>query len=76
LPQLLLSGLFAPRDQMATILRWLSDALPISYAVDGATRAASSPGFSESLVVDLVVVVACVPLALGLGAVTLRRRTP
>jgi ABC-2 type transport system permease protein len=76
LPQLLLSGLFGPRDQMATILRWLSDALPISYAVDGATRAASSPGFSESLVVDLVVVVACVPLALGLGAVTLRRRTP
>ena len=76
LPQLLLSGLFAPRDQMGTVLRWLSDALPLSYAVDGATRAATSPGWTGSLVVDLVVVGACVPLALGLGAVTLHRRTP
>jgi ABC-2 type transport system permease protein len=76
LPQLLLSGLLTPRDQMATVLRWLSDALPLTYAVDGATRAATSPGWSEALVVDLVVVGACVPLALGLGAATLRRRTP
>ena len=76
LPQLLLSGLFAPRDQMATVLRWLSDALPLSYAVDAATRAATSSGWSASLVVDVAVVVACVPLALGLGALTLRRRTP
>ena len=76
LPQLLLSGLFAPRDQMGTVLRWLSDALPLSYAVDGATRAATAPGWTGSLVVDLVVVGACVPIALGLGAVTLHRRTP
>lgn len=76
LPQLLVSGLFAPRDQMGTVLGWLSDALPLSYAVDGASRAATSPAWTGSLVVDLVVVGACVPLALGLGAVTLHRRTP
>ncbi|MHB1739755.1 MAG: ABC transporter permease [Actinomycetes bacterium] len=76
LPQLVLCGLFAPRDQMAPVLRWLSDVLPLSYAVDGASRAASSPGWSASLIVDLVVVGACIPVALGLGALTLRRRTP
>src|SRR5664279_3920707 len=31
LPQLLLCGLFHPRAQMATVLRWASDAMPLSY---------------------------------------------
>ncbi len=76
LPQLLLCGLFAPRDQMPAVLHWLSDAFPLSYAVDGVTRAAASATWTGALVADLVVVVACVPVALALGAVTLRRRTP
>jgi ABC-2 type transport system permease protein len=75
LPQLLLCGLFAPRRQMAPLLRWLSDAFPLSYAVDGATRAATSGSWSGALVTDLVVVCGCVPIALALGAATLRRRT-
>jgi ABC-2 type transport system permease protein len=50
--------------------------MPMSYAVDGATRAAASASLSGALLVDLVVVCACVPVALGLGAATLRRRTP
>ena len=33
-PQLFLCGLFRPRDQMATVLRWLSDVMPLSYAVE------------------------------------------
>ncbi len=72
LPQLLLCGLLAPRDDMAAVLRWMSDVLPMSYAIDGVSRAASSGG---GAVTDLVVVCACIPLALGLGAATLRRRT-
>ncbi len=76
LPQLLLCGLLTPRDQMATALRYLSDVMPMSYAVDGATRAAGSTAVNGALTVDLVVVCACVPVALGLGAATLRRRTP
>ncbi len=76
LPQLLLCGLFVQRAQMATVLRWLSDVLPLSYAVDGAGRAAASTSLSGGLLVDLVVVGTCLPVALGLGAATLRRRTP
>ncbi len=76
LPQLLLCGLLAPRDQMAGALRGLSDVFPLSYAVDGVTRAATSGTWTTALGLDLAVIVACVPLALALGAATLRRRTP
>lgn len=75
LPQLLLCGLFTPRDQMAMPLQWLSDVLPLSYAVDGVSHAAASASWSGSIVADLLVVTACLPAALGLGALTLRRRT-
>ena len=38
LPQLLLCGLFVPRDEMATVLRWVSDVMPLSYAVEALNR--------------------------------------
>ena len=76
LPQLLLCGLFAPRNHMAPVLHALSNVLPLSYAVDGVSRAATSHTWTTALTLDLAVVVACVPLALALGAATLRRRTP
>lgn len=75
LPQLLLCGLFAPRAEMVPVLRGLSDVFPLSYAVDAATRATSTTPWSTALTVDLVVVLLCVPVALALGAVSLRRRT-
>jgi ABC-2 type transport system permease protein len=74
-PQLLVCGLFAPRDQMAGVLQGLADAFPLSYAVDGVTRAATSAAWGGSFVKDLVIVAICIPLALGLGATTLQRRT-
>ena len=75
LPQILLCGLLAPREHMATVLRWLSSALPMTYAYDGLARA--SAGRSGSRVaVDTAVIVGAALIALGLGAATLRRRTP
>ena len=76
LPQLLLCGLFAPRNHMAPVLHAVSNVLPLSYAVDGVSRAATSHTWTTALTLDLAVVVAFVPLALALGAATLRRRTP
>ena len=38
LPQALLCGLVVSRDQMTAVLRWLSDVLPLSYAVDAMQR--------------------------------------
>jgi ABC-2 type transport system permease protein len=74
LPQLLLCGLFAPREAMAAPLRWLSDAFPLTYAVRGCSgcrrrRAVRGAG------VDVAVVTAFVAGALVLGAATLRRRS-
>ena len=34
MPQVLLCGLFAPREQMTPVLEWLSNVMPLSYAVD------------------------------------------
>ncbi|WP_035801035.1 ABC transporter permease [Kitasatospora mediocidica] len=75
LPQLLLCGLFVPRERMADGLRLASDVLPLSYAVDAMTRLTTSAGVSGAVLRDLSVIAAAALLALGLGAVTLRRRT-
>jgi ABC-2 type transport system permease protein len=74
-PQLLLCGLFVPRALMAGVLQGLADAFPLSYAVDGVRRAAESSAWTGTLVLDLIVIVLCIPLALGIGALTLQRRT-
>jgi ABC-2 type transport system permease protein len=74
-PQVLLGGLIAPRDQMADVLRWISDVLPMSYAVDALIAARSESTLDADTVVDVVVVAGCVVAALAVGAATLRRRT-
>jgi ABC-2 type transport system permease protein len=74
LPQLLLCGLFTPRDRMPGWLHGISQVLPLSYGVD-ALKYASVGGITATLSVDVLVVFGCVLAALALGAATLRRRT-
>ncbi len=76
LPQFLLCGLLIPRDDLPAVLHGVSDVLPLSYAVDAMTaitRTASGTGDAGR---DLLVILGFVVLALGLGSLTLRRRTP
>jgi ABC-2 type transport system permease protein len=75
LPQLLLCGLFAPRDVMAPPLRWLSDAFPLTYAVQAMQRVTESADVTSGLVTDVAVVGGCVVGFLALGAATLQRRS-
>ncbi len=75
LPQFLLCGLFVARDSMATWLRWISDALPLTYAYDALARTAANT-LDDRFAADVAVVCGCIVLALALGAATLRRRTP
>ncbi len=75
LPQLLLCGLIAPRDQMAGALEAISAVLPMTYAVDGMSELAHTSELSGDLLVDLLVVAGSAAAALALGAGTLRRRT-
>jgi ABC-2 type transport system permease protein len=74
-PQLLLSGLFVNRDEMAEWLRWISDALPLVYAYDALARVARGGDYGSRFAVDVAVTVGAALLALALGAATLRRRT-
>ena len=74
-PQVLLSGLFVERGAMASWLRWISDALPLTYAYDALAHTAAND-LGTRFAVDVAVVCCCILLALALGALTLRRRTP
>ena len=74
-PQILLSGLFVARAQMAGWLRGISDAFPLTYAYDALSRVTQGRGLGAWFAFDLVVTIGATLLALALGAVTLRRRT-
>jgi ABC-2 type transport system permease protein len=75
LPQILLCGLFVPRDAMPGVLEAISNVLPLSYAVDAMQELTGAADTGE--IWRQVAVVACFGVAaLGLGAATLRRRTP
>ena len=75
LPQFLLCGLLIPRDQLPTVLQWVSNVLPLSYAVDAMQELVGSADQGE-VWRDVLVVAVFALAALGLGAATLRRRTP
>ncbi len=75
MPQLLLCGLFTPRDTMQPALEALSDVLPMSYAVDGMNEVLQHPDITGDFLRDIVIVTGCALLVLALGAATLRRRT-
>ena len=75
LPQILLCGLFVPREAMPSLLEAVSNVLPMSYAVDAMQELVGAADTVE--VWGNVLVVGAFALgALALGAATLRRRTP
>jgi ABC-2 type transport system permease protein len=75
LPQLLLSGLFGPREAMAAPLRLVSDALPLTYAVDLARQVTTRPDVTGAVLRDIAILATAVLVAVVLAALTLRRRT-
>jgi ABC-2 type transport system permease protein len=80
IPQILLCGLFVPREAMPPVLEAISDVLPLSYAVDAMTAVSRTTGsgfggVDASVWSDLAVVVGFALAGLALGAATLRRRT-
>lgn len=74
-PQIILGGLFMPRDQMPDALYAISDWLPLSYAID-ASAAVTNGDEGWDLWRPVLVVVAFAVGALVLASLTLRRRTP
>jgi ABC-2 type transport system permease protein len=74
-PQILLCGLFIPREQLPPVLEAISNVLPLSYATD-AMQTLSTTSATADVWRDVAIVTAFALAALGLGAATLRRRTP
>ena len=75
-PQLLLCGLFVPREQMAGWLQAISDVMPLTYAVDALLEVGKSAEATATMWRDVIIVAGAAVLALVLAAATLRRRTP
>lgn len=76
IPQILLCGLFVPRDDMAGWLQGISNAMPLSYSVEALMEVGQHSDPTGLMWRDLAIVLGVIVLALGLGAATLRRRTP
>jgi ABC-2 type transport system permease protein len=76
IPQILLCGLFVPREAMAGWLQAISDVLPLTYAVDALLEVGKSAEATATMWRDVIIVAGAAVLALVLAAATLRRRTP
>lgn len=74
-PQLLLAGIIVPRAAMPEWLQWISNAMPASYALEALQQVGMNPELTGVAVRDIAIVLAFAAVALGLAAVTLRRRT-
>ncbi|HEY6888240.1 MAG TPA: ABC transporter permease [Solirubrobacter sp.] len=75
LPQILLSGLLAARDQMSPALEAVSWGLPFTYAYDALARVTDPGPLGGRVAVDAAVLAVATVAALALGALTLRRHT-
>ncbi|MBK6872154.1 MAG: ABC transporter permease [Kineosporiaceae bacterium] len=76
LPQFLLCGLLVPREMLPDVLRYASDVLPLSYAVDAMRTITVDANGTSEVLGDIGIVMGFVVVLISLGAATLRRRTP
>lgn len=76
IPQILLGGIFLPRDQLPGVLRVIGDWLPLSHAINALDAVATDSHGAAYIGCELVIIAAYAVGAIVLGAVTLRRRTP
>ncbi len=74
LPQFLTCGLFTPRDDMASFLRYFSDVMPITYVVEAMKEIKTHTAWTGNLSFDVAVIVGFVMVALILGAYSLKPR--
>ncbi|HLZ15232.1 MAG TPA: ABC transporter permease [Candidatus Saccharimonadales bacterium] len=75
LPQFLLCGLLVPAGALPTVLRWASDCLPLTYAVDAMQHLTRESTLTHRTIFDVGIVLAFGLAAILIGAATLRRQT-
>jgi ABC-2 type transport system permease protein len=75
-PQILLGGIFLPRNQLPDVLRDISDWLPLSHAINALQAVAADSEDAAYIGGELLIILAWIVGAVVLGSITLRRRTP
>ena len=74
MPQVLLCGLFVPRERMNQLLQWLSDVFPLTYSVDAMKQVTVFASWTGQLTRDFLIVIGFTVVSLVLGATTIRRQ--
>ena len=74
LPQILTGGLLMPRDQMPTVLEWISRVMPLTYGMESQQKLAAGSDFS-GVQGAIGVIALFIVGSLVLGSFTLHRRT-
>lgn len=74
-PQIFLCGLLAPRDGMPKVLQWLSDALPMTYAVKALQAIGAQTDPSGDVLRNVGVLALFAVGALALAALSMPRQT-
>lgn len=75
-PQILLGGIFLPRDRLPDALHVISDWLPLSHAIDALTAVSKNSHDAAWVGRELLIIGAFAVGAIVLGSITLHRRTP
>ncbi|WP_453985229.1 ABC transporter permease [Brevibacterium casei] len=75
-PQILLGGIFLPRDQLPEVLETIGDWLPLSHAIDALTAVATGAEDAAWVWWRVLIIGCWIVGAIVLGSLTLRRRTP
>jgi ABC-2 type transport system permease protein len=74
-PQILLGGVFVPRDQMPDVLHIISDWLPLSHSIEALQKVSTETNSTGDVLREVGVIVLWSVALVVLGSITLRRRT-
>ena len=75
-PQILLGGIFLPRDRLPDVLEVIGDWLPLSHAIDALTAVATGDEDASWVWLRILFIGCWIVGAIVVGSLTLRRRTP
>jgi ABC transporter DrrB family efflux protein len=74
-PQILLGGIFLPRDQMPDVLQSISDWLPLSHSIEALQTVTTESAASGTVLREVGIVALWALAFVILGSITLRRKT-
>jgi ABC transporter DrrB family efflux protein len=74
-PQILLGGIFVPRDQMPDVLRSISDWLPLSHSIEALQKVTTESNSNGAVLTEVGIVALWALAFVVVGSLTLRRKT-